>query len=396
MGLGWIFPFLLAPSSQLGCRKPQAELADTSARGTQVAVERVDREKDARAVAVARDGKVIAAGHRRGRVELLDAASGEHLRDLEPVLSNVPWALEFSPDGERLAGLGHDGKLVVWSLTRALASPPLAALPSCEDRAKEYPFGASMAWSPSADRLVVGDWDGNTSLWTATGELVQRWVVSDPPGDPQLAWSPDGELLLTADGALIRARDAETGEVVSKAARPGEIDCGDEIVALAIHPQGRLVATGHADDCLRLWNPETGKLEYERRYPDSFFPERENELAAIAFSPDGERLAFSTREGTYVRVIDVQTRERLWTSDYHGAHFFEVMQLCWSPDGSRLWYSFACGGGGLFCVEPEGEAAPVVVGSSNVPRFAGAIGVIRPRDAGSGIGAVGFDGERLW
>ena len=349
-----------------------------------------------RAVAISPDGQRIAAGHSDGKVELLRAETGEALAVLEPVLSDDVWNLAFSPDGARLAGLGHDGKLVLWKLgdggEMVRVAGPLDALPAHGEVMHDFPFGSELSWSPTGERLIAGDTSGANSLWSPEGELILRWTVSDPRGDPQLVWSSDGERLLTADGSELQVRSAKTGALLGDGDGPARIQCTQPIVAVALHPDGQLAATGHVNSTLKLWSLESGELLFEQQYLDRFIPEEEDEVAAIAFSPSGAQMALSIREGSHVWIVDVETKQRLWVSEFLGAHFFEVMQLRWSPDSSRLWFVFQCGRARLYCVNPAAGGKPTVIDDANPPQFGASRGVIL---SGRQIGLVDYGGRRL-
>lgn len=339
-----------------------------------------------RVITIAPDDSQIAAGYVGGRVELLDSRTGELLRILEPHLDDDVWALEFSPNQRRLAALGHDGSLIVWDLRKDRASSPVVAVCPSGEHLRNYPFGSLLSWSPTGDRLVAGDLNGNNSLWTANGKLVAIWNVSDPVGDPQLLWTPDGASLLSADGKVVRILNAETGELLAR-----KIECEAEIVALAIHPRGKRIATGHINSKLDTWNLETGELILEEQYLEPRFSEEEDEVAAISFSPDGGLMGISLRQGTAVFVVETDSRKRIWTSKYLGAHFFEVMQLAWSPDGCRFWFSFECGRGRLYCFAPSTLADPEIIYKSRIPRFGTHLGVVLEKETG----VVSTAGDRI-
>src|SRR5690606_19560098 len=114
----------------------------------------------------------------------------------------------------------------------------------------------------------------------------------------------------------------------------------------------------------------------EHVVPDPIFPGQLDEVAGAAFSPDGRILALSTCRNSHVFLFDVETGERVWMSEFLGAHFSEPLELAWSPDSSRIWYTFACGGGeiGSHAVSAQARSDPYQ-GRGLLPRFGGDSGL---------------------
>ena len=69
------------------------------------------------------------------------------------------------------------------------------------------------------------------------------------------------------------------------------------IVAVAAHPRGDLVAAGYADGALALARIQTANAGFAK-------PPGGGRVSALAFSPDGNRLAFGTEDGL-AGVIDL-------------------------------------------------------------------------------------------
>lgn len=353
-----------------------------------------------RAVAISGDGVLIACGFTCGSVALFEAKSGERLRDLEPPLESVPWQLSFSPDATRLAGLGQRGELLIWEL-EGPAESEHGTSPAKRGRALRPGgsiggghFGARLSWSPDGERLVVLDHRGLASLWTAIGERVLRWKSAvTPPGHPQANWTPDGRTLLRVDGPHVQQRDGRTGALRPGDERFPEIRGPSPVVSMDLHPDGVLLATGHEDCRVKLWNVESGRLAGATQFSGGWVLEEDDDIGDLAFSPSGDRLALSTRDGTHIVVADSRSLRDIWVSGFLGAHFFEVYRISWSPDGSRLWYAFECGSATLFSVDPKPGAQAEEHGDGLVPLFGGETGVVlSPGEAH----AIDLSGLRLW
>jgi WD40 repeat protein len=298
------------------------------------------------AVALTPDGERVLAGCSDGAVHVLDAATGARLSSLEPMEEAV-WALTVSPDGQLLAALSHGGNLRFFDLATGHV---LATSRAGEPSGWTYPFGTFLDWDPAGTRLVVVRTNGESSLWSRTGDLVARWQLDGLDNDYRARWMPRGTKLLTASGNAVELRAGSTGEVLS---RP--IACPEPIVVLDLSPDGRTLATGHRDGWTRLWDLERGVERVSVQFVDPLFPEPEDEIAALDFSPDNAELLVSNRQGTFVELRATSTLQLLRQTEFLGAHFGEAMPVRWSPDGSRAWYAFECGGGMLASFARRGK-----------------------------------------
>jgi len=102
----------------------------------------------------------------------------------------------------------------------------------------------------------------------------------------------------------------------------------DGVTALAWSPDGSRIATG-SDDGVRVWDAVTGE--------SLFSLERGRGVGAVVWSPDGSRIATGSDDG--VRVWDAVTGESLFSLERgHG-----VKSVVWSPDGSRIATGSAVG-----------------------------------------------------
>ncbi|MEW9553636.1 AAA family ATPase [Nonomuraea sp. NPDC050783] len=269
-------------------------------------------------------GSILATGH-DGTVRLWDSASHRQLGD--PIVHEGPcvfgFRTAFSPNGKVLAtACFHE--VVFWDVaTRRPLGRPMDVVDGVR----------AMAFSPSGRTLATATASGTVRLWDA----VERRQAGAPLGQAdhtsvhrsvdQVAFSPDGRRLISA-GADDTARvwDLATRRQTGRALTG---HTGD-ISGISLSPDGRTLATiSTADRTARLWDLTTHEqIGGVLRGTGSDLG-----FSAVAFSPDGTRLATGGRDG-YTRLWDTASRRQV--GEPLTSRRFWNKGLAFSPDGRTL------------------------------------------------------------
>ena len=157
-------------------------------------------------------------------------------------------------------------------------------------------------------------------------------LTLDSDGVLAVAVSPDGRLLAGAGFARdVRLWDARTGKLVRSLEGPRRTTRR----ALAFTPDGRLLAAGGDDGVVYLWNVRTGARE--RSFAG---PAGTQHIQALAISPDGGSLAVASarppgpgrRSPGDLTLFDLKTGKVRWARK--GDRW--VYSVAFAPDGKTL------------------------------------------------------------
>jgi WD40 repeat protein len=179
---------------------------------------------------------------------------------------------------------------------------------------------AKVAWSPTGEALTSGGTDGALRVWDVWNQICIREIHCHDGPILKAVYLADGLRVISVsadqtakichldNGECLRVFTGHTGEVNSVAVsgdqqtvlsasedltlRNWSIASGSCLATLyghsevvwrvAIAPNCRLAASGAADNIVMLWDLDTGACLEELKHPEC--------VAAVTFSPDGERL----------------------------------------------------------------------------------------------------------
>lgn len=209
-------------------------------------------DRDVLSLAFSPRGQFLAAGGRRGTIWWWDTGTREMRAESTPEGVRNVLSLLFSPDGRLLAAADQVGMIALWDVETRTVVGRLDPGPITEGRPD--PVKTSMAFTPDGGTLFSGNDDGNRiRVWdvgsralTDTLEANRGWVGA-------VAMRPDGRVLASGgeDGTIILwdvARRARVAPLVGH---------GDGVIGLAFSPDGNALASGAFDDELFIWNSAT-------------------------------------------------------------------------------------------------------------------------------------------
>ncbi|KAG2749467.1 WD40 repeat-like protein [Suillus brevipes Sb2] len=214
------------------------------------------------ALAVSRDGQIIASADGVGEIIAWYGETGESLTKPIKAHSKHIYSVDFSPDGTVLATGSWDGMTKFWcTKTWQMQGDPIECLAYC------------IQYSPSGELLAIATFH-NIQIYNPRHEGTHRNV--------SLAWTPDGTRLLSGgdrNDPTIREWDPLTWQQVGHLQWEGHTT---DINAIAIDPTGTLVASSSHDKQVRLWRLS------DRQNIGVF--EHSSSVHTVTFSVDGAHI----------------------------------------------------------------------------------------------------------
>ena len=238
-------------------------VGDRTVRGYRPDGDRADWTYTARsavcAVAIRKGGKQVAAGLADGSLVMLDI-SGKTPRDLSQSAHVAGVAsIAFSPDGSRLASVGGDGILRVWSVGEKGELTQLVRFDGQVKAGSPETFAplTGVAFSPDGRYVAAVGADPVVRIWDVETKSEVRGLRGHSDWVTSVAFSPDGRSV--ASVAVDKDKTLRLFELPSldASATGGHATA---INAVAVSPDGKTLATAGTDETIKLWDLNTGQL----------------------------------------------------------------------------------------------------------------------------------------
>ena len=179
---------------------------------------------------------------------------------------------------------------------------------------------SEITYSPDGNRLAVASTIG---IWLYDVPTLKELnlITGHTDGVRSVCFSPDGKTLASGSADnTVRLWAATTGQHLKTL-----IGHTEGVESVCFSPDGKTLASGSADNMVRLWAATTGQhLKTLTGHTEW--------VASVCFSPDGKTLASGSGDDT-VRLWAATTGKPLKTLIGHTDY---VSSVCFSPDGKTL------------------------------------------------------------
>ena len=289
---------------------------------------------------ISQDGQRLASFEENRVVRIWDASTGQPSRRL-PGHVKPPLHVTFSADGKEVLSYAHrddslGGELYRWDGTTG----KLLARVSPDAPAEGWP-GSTQDWRLAPRGQHVAE-RIRRATYLYEGSTGKRLVLTDKDTtDSDWAFTLDGRALVTIGADQdVRLWDVNTGKLLRRLELEKK---GEPIAFLRITPDGKTLVTGENWRKVHLWDAATGKHRATLTLPMEREPYQEPlDKWEIAFSPDGHYLFASNTTNLWVWDLVARREIGPFEGDKYEWRIAGSGQVAVSPDGRlTAWFDEA-------------------------------------------------------
>jgi WD40 repeat protein len=271
------------------------------------------------AIALSPDGRLLASGGVDNTIEIWDLAANRELRVIGGYKAPVD-SLAFSPDGLVLAAGSDDGSMRLWEVSTGTDLSGIGP----QDVASN-----SVAFSANGAVLAVGRSDGSVAVMRLRRQDALK-LQGQQGAIHAVAVAPDGSLVASAgEDGTVSLWDTSSGKLVRTLKAHSS-----KALCVSFSPDGRLIASAGDDGQVKLWDAASGQAMRSLALGGKT-PLLGPSIHALAFSPDGRRVASGAADAT-VTIWDIASGEKRLTLSVAGNRGF-MNAIAFSNDGKLIF-----------------------------------------------------------
>ena len=209
------------------------------------------------AVAIRKGDRQVAVGLADGSLVMLDITRATPKDQTQSAHIAGVACVAFSPDGNRLASVGGDGILRIWSVAENGA---LTSVVRFEGQVKAGSPGAftpltGVAFAPDGRYVAAVGADAVVRVWDVETKSEVRGLRGHTDWVTAVAFSPDGRYVASVGvDKVLRVFELPPLDVSATGGHALAVK------AVAVSPDGKVIATAGTDQTIKLWDLASGKL----------------------------------------------------------------------------------------------------------------------------------------
>jgi WD40 repeat protein/serine/threonine protein kinase len=292
-------------------------------------------------LAISPDGKLLATAGAEGAIKIWDRQTWKVIRTLQGNSGSV-WGLAFRPDGLQLASCTDKQKVQIWSV------PDAKVVQTLSGHANGI---AGVAYSPDGQNLAAAGDDGKVLIWDTNSGRQKKMLQGHTDVVWSVAFSPDGKQLATGSAdRTVKIWDTNTWKEFAAFREPK-----GGVLQVGFSPDGKYLAASGGEAADRPSRKPAGEaLPKKRGFVANektrnpfgeiniwetatwnrifHLPGHTEPVRGLAFSPDSQRLATASYDGTVKLWNMGNGQEILAVYRYFGPFY----GLAFTPDGHQL------------------------------------------------------------
>ncbi|KDN35788.1 hypothetical protein RSAG8_11285, partial [Rhizoctonia solani AG-8 WAC10335] len=272
-------------------------------------------------IAFSPDNTRIISSSSDSTIRIWDPRQGTLNDDVLKSHTGAVSSVAFSPHGQHIASCSYDGTLRVWDVRDNLPVSGGTPLGSHNEKVMSLAFSSDGAW------VVTGSFDHTARVWDIRNpNATPVSIFKEHEGAiSSVAFSPDDTFVASAGGLgdnTIRLWNPSTGTPISDPL----MGHTDEVLSVAISPDGANLTSGSRDKTLRVWG-------LKNRTTLRVLEGHTRAVWSVVYSRDGAKLASSSSDGT---ICIWETQNYSMVTHPINAGSVWVSSIAFSPDGDFI------------------------------------------------------------